>query len=250
MGVNKVIYNDKVLIDLTSDTVDASSLLKDKTAHGKNGAKITGTLVMKWGSINGTISDQTDLNSILVNKATKSELNSKVSKTEMNTALNAKADKTAVQDSLNLKVDKTSLVTSLAEINSTKATKTELQTAMNSIINRTDIQNAFAEKVDKIEFQQTVNNLNDMAHVEDAPDDGQRYVRKHGVWMLESIGGATPSGGSGSGSGSFDISQLGALAGRDYINYDSDYLKNKPVFGSLATKNISVTSETLVFGSV
>lgn len=44
MAVNKVIYNARVLLDLTADTVDAASLLAGKTAHDKSGAAITGTM--------------------------------------------------------------------------------------------------------------------------------------------------------------------------------------------------------------
>lgn len=43
--VNKVsLANGTVLIDLTSDTVNAESVLAGVTAHDKSGAKITGTL--------------------------------------------------------------------------------------------------------------------------------------------------------------------------------------------------------------
>lgn len=38
-----VLSNGTVLMDLTSDTVTAADLLKDVTAHGKDGAPITGT---------------------------------------------------------------------------------------------------------------------------------------------------------------------------------------------------------------
>lgn len=38
-----VLASGEVLIDLTSDTVDAAHLLKDYTAHGANGAPVTGT---------------------------------------------------------------------------------------------------------------------------------------------------------------------------------------------------------------
>ncbi len=41
--VSKVIYGNTTLIDLTSDTVEASKLLKDYTAHGRDGALVTGT---------------------------------------------------------------------------------------------------------------------------------------------------------------------------------------------------------------
>lgn len=44
MAVNKVIYNARVLLDLTADTVDAASLLAGKTAHDKSGTAITGTM--------------------------------------------------------------------------------------------------------------------------------------------------------------------------------------------------------------
>ena len=41
---SKVVLSDgTVLMDLTSDTVDAAHLLKNYTAHGKDGAPITGT---------------------------------------------------------------------------------------------------------------------------------------------------------------------------------------------------------------
>lgn len=43
MGVNKVVYGDSTLIDLTSDTVTAQNLLAGATAHGANGEPITGT---------------------------------------------------------------------------------------------------------------------------------------------------------------------------------------------------------------
>lgn len=40
---NKIIYGGNVLIDLTSDTVDAAHLLYGYTAHAKSGEPITGT---------------------------------------------------------------------------------------------------------------------------------------------------------------------------------------------------------------
>lgn len=41
--INKVIYGDETLIDLTADTVSADKLEKGITAHDKTGAIITGT---------------------------------------------------------------------------------------------------------------------------------------------------------------------------------------------------------------
>lgn len=40
--INKVIYGNDTLIDLTGDTITASDLLYGKTAHDKSGATITG----------------------------------------------------------------------------------------------------------------------------------------------------------------------------------------------------------------
>lgn len=43
MGVSKVVYGTKTIIDLTSDTVSADKLLEGITAHGKDGEPVTGT---------------------------------------------------------------------------------------------------------------------------------------------------------------------------------------------------------------
>ena len=43
MAVSKVVYGGNTLIDLTGDTVVASTLLKGTKAHGANGEPITGT---------------------------------------------------------------------------------------------------------------------------------------------------------------------------------------------------------------
>lgn len=45
MGVNKITYGNTTLIDLTSDTVTAETLLEGYTAHDANGNIIRGTLV-------------------------------------------------------------------------------------------------------------------------------------------------------------------------------------------------------------
>lgn len=44
MPVNKVIYGDEVLIDLTMDTVSAETLLKGITAHKADGTTIIGVM--------------------------------------------------------------------------------------------------------------------------------------------------------------------------------------------------------------
>lgn len=43
-NVNKVIYGDKVLIDLTKDTVTPETLASGVTAHSSNGKLIVGLL--------------------------------------------------------------------------------------------------------------------------------------------------------------------------------------------------------------
>ena len=50
MAVNKVVYNNTTLIDLTGDTVDASKVLSGYTAHDKSGKAITGTIATKTSS--------------------------------------------------------------------------------------------------------------------------------------------------------------------------------------------------------
>lgn len=50
MAINKVVYGSTVLVDLTDDTVTPSTLLEGYTAHGADGAVITGTFVPEGGS--------------------------------------------------------------------------------------------------------------------------------------------------------------------------------------------------------
>ena len=42
--VNKVVFGDETLIDLSSDTITAGALLQGYTAHDQTGALITGTI--------------------------------------------------------------------------------------------------------------------------------------------------------------------------------------------------------------
>lgn len=43
MAINKVVFGNNTLIDLTGDTLTAADLLSGKTAHDKSGESITGT---------------------------------------------------------------------------------------------------------------------------------------------------------------------------------------------------------------
>lgn len=44
MPVSKIVYNQKILIDLTSDTVSADTLLKGYTAHKHDGTIVIGKM--------------------------------------------------------------------------------------------------------------------------------------------------------------------------------------------------------------
>ena len=60
MAINKVVHGGKTLIDLTSDTVDASHLVKGYTAHNKAGVAVTGTVPIQAAkSITASTNDQT-----------------------------------------------------------------------------------------------------------------------------------------------------------------------------------------------
>lgn len=45
MGNSKIVFNARVLIDLTADTVAAAKLLEGATAHGKDGERVTGKML-------------------------------------------------------------------------------------------------------------------------------------------------------------------------------------------------------------
>lgn len=47
MAVNKVIFGNQVLVDLTGDTVAAGGLMSGMTAHDRSGATIAGTVASK-----------------------------------------------------------------------------------------------------------------------------------------------------------------------------------------------------------
>lgn len=57
MAISKVVYGGNTLIDLTADTVKAEHLLKDYTAHGADGEKITGTCTYDSNTQDANASD-------------------------------------------------------------------------------------------------------------------------------------------------------------------------------------------------
>lgn len=54
MAINKVVYGEEVLIDLTGDSVTEDTLAKGVTAHDKSGAVITGTSTKDVDSTDAT----------------------------------------------------------------------------------------------------------------------------------------------------------------------------------------------------
>ena len=83
MGVSKINYGTKTVMDLSKDTVTASKLLKGITAHDKNGDKITGTY--EAGSSGGTdTSDATAVASNILEEKTAYIASGKVTGTMMN----------------------------------------------------------------------------------------------------------------------------------------------------------------------
>ena len=59
MAINKVVYGNNTLIDLTEDTVSADKLLAGETAHDRSGASIEGTVVAAEVVDNLTTQDST-----------------------------------------------------------------------------------------------------------------------------------------------------------------------------------------------
>lgn len=59
MAINKVVYGNNTLIDLTGDSVEAGALLNGYTAHDRSGASITGSILLADIVDNLTTSDAT-----------------------------------------------------------------------------------------------------------------------------------------------------------------------------------------------
>lgn len=83
MGVSKINYGPRTVMDLSKDTVTASKLLKGVTAHDKNGDQITG--IYEAGSSGGTdTSDATAVASNILEEKTAYIASGKVTGTMMN----------------------------------------------------------------------------------------------------------------------------------------------------------------------
>lgn len=60
MAVSKVILNDETLMDVTQDSVTASTLLEGETATGADGVRITGTATAGGGGLLVTVTESGD----------------------------------------------------------------------------------------------------------------------------------------------------------------------------------------------
>ena len=79
MAVNRVDYCGSTLVDLTADTVTAEALLQGRTAHGKDGEMIIGTLNPNGESLSPTPWKEIEVGTITPTTAT-SELAADLSK--------------------------------------------------------------------------------------------------------------------------------------------------------------------------
>jgi hypothetical protein len=64
MAINKVVYGNDTLIDLTNDTVEASNLLEGETAHDRSGTPVTGTAKQGhtiWNKIKSALTQRSKL---------------------------------------------------------------------------------------------------------------------------------------------------------------------------------------------
>lgn len=66
MAINKVVYNDEILLDLSEDTVKPENLMNGETAHDANGNAITGNVVTSTIRVNPKIITGYDCASIFI----------------------------------------------------------------------------------------------------------------------------------------------------------------------------------------
>lgn len=60
MAVNKIIYGNQTLIDLTGDTISASDVASGKLFHARDGEQTTGTASLATATVTGTLLTLTD----------------------------------------------------------------------------------------------------------------------------------------------------------------------------------------------
>ncbi len=68
MAINKVIYNNVTIIDLTNDTVTPEKLYSGTTAHSANGAVITGTASISYDEVNEILTIPTGMLEVIIDE--------------------------------------------------------------------------------------------------------------------------------------------------------------------------------------
>lgn len=197
-----------------------------------------------WGNIDGDIENQPDLADALALKANTADLG------DMASVDDAPSDSKEYVRKNGMWTESSGgggggETSTWGAITGTLSDQTDLQNALNAKANAADLGDLAAQ--DTVDYQTEVTNkptLGTMASVNDAPSDSKEYVRKNGAWAESSGGGGgggitSVSWGDINGtlanqtdlqnalSGKSNISDLGALADHDTVDYATE-VTNKP----------------------
>ena len=172
-----------------------------------------------WGLIQGTLSNQTDLQTALNAKANTSSLGTMATVNDASSDNHVYGRKNGGWESIpNL---------AWGNISGTLSHQNDLQNALNAKPDTTD--------------------LGAMAFEADAHIDGKQYARKNGAWVEVEQGITNWGSIVGTLSNQSDLQaaldekadsyDLGSLAYQDTIDYSSNQLTNKPILGTMASKD-------------
>lgn len=194
------------------------------------------TTTISWGDIEGTLSNQTDLQN----------------------ALNAKVNSTTLGDlATQNTVSYSTQVTDKPTLGSL-ASKNSIDYSTNEITNKPTLGDLAALNTISYTSNYITNKptLGAMASKDDAPSDSKEYIRKNGAWSERTKDSTSTTWGTIGGtlsnqtdlqaalSTKVDSSSLGDFATLSSIDYTSDKITNKPSLGNLAALNtISYTSD-------
>ena len=234
MGISKVVFDGDTLIDLTNDTVTDMTLLNGVTAHNANGDPIVGEMFLGALAKLDFINYQSDY---LVNKPVLGSLASKNSIDYNSNYITNKPDRVSVIMNKILELypemPKRAIIAIYASDGILWVDSSLVIRYSNEKLECTD------QEVDGIRLvygsERLIIRVSEDAsgnYLDDAPNDGNKYVRRDGEWVPE-----TPWSKS-DGSVEIDLSSLGNLAFKDHLNYEE--LQNKP--------ERRVLGETLIIG--
>ena len=247
-GVSKVSYGDEVLLDLTGDTVNPNVLLSGFTAHAANGDPIVGALVLGALAYLNSISYDSNY---LTNKPKLGALASRDYIEYSSSFLTNKPDfhKLAFQDFIDYESDQLRnkpVFGSLAwldRISYESDLLTDKPMPLSEVIN--GLCSVYPDMPKGIKlfgalgsnafyYDDLLYYFQEGMHVQDQYDDWFNYIQNsedgYGIQIIikDSLSDVvTPI-----------LSDLGDLAYQDDINYESDQLINKPVFGNLAFQDV------------